>query len=191
MARPRDPRKKDALLKAAAQAVGEKGLDVSTGVIARAAGVAEGTLFTYFPTKDVLLNALYVALKAQLRAELHMPPTLPPKEQLRHVWEGYLHWGRTHPNNVHALARLAAWHGLTPESRKAAEALFPECHDFQENTGHHASFLTATFQALADMVLRHTLTETPGTDTPDALSETARDWSERCFALLWQAVETN
>jgi AcrR family transcriptional regulator len=49
-----------ALLEAATTAFAQSGIAASTAVIARNAGVAEGTLFRYFATKDDLINELYL-----------------------------------------------------------------------------------------------------------------------------------
>ncbi len=62
MARPKSEDKKQALLEAATAAFAQSGIAASTALIARNAGVAEGTLFRYFATKDDLLNALYLGL---------------------------------------------------------------------------------------------------------------------------------
>ena len=67
MARPRSPDKQEAILAAAARALAEDGASATTARIARLAGVAEGTVFTYFDSKDALLNALYLDLKAGMR----------------------------------------------------------------------------------------------------------------------------
>ncbi|HBU1218435.1 TPA: TetR family transcriptional regulator, partial [Klebsiella pneumoniae] len=56
MARPKSEDKKQALLEAATAAFAQSGIAASTSAIARSAGVAEGTLFRYFATKDELLN---------------------------------------------------------------------------------------------------------------------------------------
>lgn len=58
MARPKSEDKKQALLEAATQAIAQSGIAASTAVIARNAGVAEGTLFRYFATKDELNMAV-------------------------------------------------------------------------------------------------------------------------------------
>ncbi|MER2503736.1 helix-turn-helix domain-containing protein, partial [Klebsiella pneumoniae] len=58
MARPKSEDKKQALLEAATVAFAQSGIAASTSAIARSAGVAEGTLFRYFATKDELLNEL-------------------------------------------------------------------------------------------------------------------------------------
>jgi AcrR family transcriptional regulator len=45
------------------RAFAQSGIAASTSAIARSAGVAEGTLFRYFATKDELLNELYLSIK--------------------------------------------------------------------------------------------------------------------------------
>lgn len=57
MARPKSEDKKQALLEAATAAFAQSGIAASTSAIARSAGVAEGTLFRYFATKDELLKS--------------------------------------------------------------------------------------------------------------------------------------
>ena len=64
MARPKSDDKRNAILAAATQVVAEQGVGAPTATIAKVAGVAEGTLFTYFATKDELLNRLYLELKS-------------------------------------------------------------------------------------------------------------------------------
>lgn len=56
MARPKSEDKKQALLEAATVAFAQSGIAASTSAIARSAGVAEGTLFRYFATKDELTS---------------------------------------------------------------------------------------------------------------------------------------
>ena len=66
MARPKSEDKKLALLEAATTAFAQSGIAASNAGIARNAGVAEGTLFRYFATKDDLINELYLFLKHDL-----------------------------------------------------------------------------------------------------------------------------
>lgn len=61
MARPRSEDKRQTILRAATQLFAEEGLNAPTARIAKAAGVAEGTIFTYFANKDVLMNQLYLS----------------------------------------------------------------------------------------------------------------------------------
>ena len=67
MARPLSEDKRTAILEAATEVVAMLGVSAPTAKIAKGAGVAEGTLFTYFANKDELLNRLYLELKTDLR----------------------------------------------------------------------------------------------------------------------------
>ena len=67
MARPKSEDKQNAILEAATHLFAERGLTAApTSEISKQAGVAEGTLFTYFKTKDDLINALYREIKLEL-----------------------------------------------------------------------------------------------------------------------------
>jgi AcrR family transcriptional regulator len=63
MARPKSEDKRDALMAAATRVIAAQGLSAPTAVIAREAGVSNGSLFTYFETKADLFNQLYLELK--------------------------------------------------------------------------------------------------------------------------------
>ncbi|MGU3780751.1 TetR family transcriptional regulator [Burkholderia metallica] len=108
MARPRSPDKHEAILAAAARALAEDGASATTARIARLAGVAEGTVFTYFETKDALLNALYLSLKAGMREAMMagFPEHAPVEQAVRHAWNGYVSWGVADPDARRALQQL-------------------------------------------------------------------------------------
>jgi len=100
MARPKSQEKRDAILAAAIELIAEQGLSVPTSKIAQAAGVAEGTLFTYFETKESLLNELYLTLKRGVREELmrEYPFQASLVERARHFWNTYVAFGVNHPD---------------------------------------------------------------------------------------------
>ena len=70
MARPKSDNKRKAILESAMELFAERGIGhAPTSAISAAAGVAEGTLFTYFKTKDELLNELYRELRKEMDRE--------------------------------------------------------------------------------------------------------------------------
>ena len=83
MARSKSDDKREAILSAAISAFADGGLSAPTSAISKAAGVAEGTLFTYFPTKDDLLNALYRQIKLELAEVLMSGFARKPAESSR------------------------------------------------------------------------------------------------------------
>ena len=71
MARPKSTDKRQAILDAALKIFADRGIaGAPTSAISREAGVAEGSLFTYFKTKDDLLNALYNDLRMEFSRHL-------------------------------------------------------------------------------------------------------------------------
>jgi AcrR family transcriptional regulator len=71
MARLKSAAKRTAILRAAVREIAQSGLGAPTAQIAQRAGVAAGTLFTYFATKEQLLNELYVALRSEVYARIN------------------------------------------------------------------------------------------------------------------------
>lgn len=68
----------DALLTAARDAFAEHGTDASLEDIARRAGVGIGTLYRNFPTRDALIEAVYVAEVEKFVAATHAAGDLGP-----------------------------------------------------------------------------------------------------------------
>jgi len=123
VARPRSPDKQEAILAAAARALAEDGASATTARIARLAGVAEGTVFTYFDSKDALLNALYLDLKAGMRDAMMtgFPEQASAEQAMRHAWNGYVSWGVANPDGRRALQQLIV-SGRIDDAHRAAGA---------------------------------------------------------------------
>src|SRR6267154_277446 len=129
VARPKSEDKRNAILDAATRLFAERGLtDAPTSEISKQAGVAEGTLFTYFKTKDDLINALYRELKLELADAMmsDFPRKRNVRTKLRHVWDRYLNWGIANPKQRKVLAQLQVSEVLTKDSRDAGGAPFIE-----------------------------------------------------------------
>jgi len=129
MARPKSEDKRNAILDAATRLFAERGLTAApTSEISKLAGVAEGTLFTYFETKDDLINALYREIKLELADAMmsDFPRKKNIRTRLRHVWDRYVNWGIANPKQRKVLAQLTVSEALTQESRDAGSAPFVE-----------------------------------------------------------------
>src|SRR5580658_5344876 len=117
MARARSEDKRDALLAAATRVIAAQGLSAPTAVIAREAGVANGTLFTYFETKADLFSQLYLELKTGMAAASleGVPVKGPVREQYSSAWSNWMRWGTVNPGKRRALALLGASDDIAPE----------------------------------------------------------------------------
>lgn len=128
MARSKSDGKREAILAAAISVFAEGGLSAPTSAISKAARIAEGTLFTYFPTKDDLLNALYRQMKLEL-AEVLMSGFTRKRDvraKLQYIWDAFVNWGIANPEPRKVLAQLAVSDKLTKETKAVGAAPFAE-----------------------------------------------------------------
>lgn len=162
MARPLSEDKRDAILASAAELVAALGTSAPTAKIAKGAGVAEGTLFTYFPDKDALLAALFLEIEGELAKALldAGPEGAPARERLRHFWDGFIDWGAANPVRRKALKQLKVSDRIREESRRCGEKLFADFNVVLEEAlaGHageaqSADYVGAVLNALAETTL--------------------------------------
>jgi AcrR family transcriptional regulator len=162
MARVKSEDKRNAILSAAIEVFAERGLGAPTSAISRAAGVAEGTLFTYFTTKDEMVNALYREIKLELADAMmsDFPRRASVRERFQHVWDRYVIWGVTNPAQQRVLQQMTVWSGLTEESKRAGITPFLEIERMAEAAvAQHLfldrplEFIRAAMSALADTTM--------------------------------------
>ena len=126
MAREKVADKEKAIVEAAISVFAERGFwNTPTSMISKTAGVADGTLFTYFATKDDLIHAVYLTIKREL-AELLIAgfETYDSFEgKMRHIWDGYIEWGVAHPERFKVMQQIHTNYPVSPEV--AAEGLEP------------------------------------------------------------------
>jgi AcrR family transcriptional regulator len=188
MARPRSEDKRNAILTAATEVFADRGLGAATSAISAAAGIAEGTLFTYFKTKDELVNALYRELKLEAGDAIMAgyPRRKSIKERLRHVWNAQVAWGLEHPKAFQTLRQMEVWSGLTPAARAAGAAPFAEVQAMAETDEGirlirpHLSVevISATMKALAETTMEF-IRQAP---------RKADRHRETGFDMLWAAI---
>lgn len=128
MARPKSEEKRQQLLHAAAEVVAQRGAGAPTAAISALAGVAEGTLFRYFPTKEALFNELYLYIFRHLCDALHdaLDPSRPMHQRARAQWNSYIDWGLGHPAWMRVLTCLAVSGVLTEATVEEKISMFPD-----------------------------------------------------------------
>jgi AcrR family transcriptional regulator len=124
MPRPRSDEKRSAILEAATRVIVMQGLSAPTMGIAKEAGVANGSLFTYFATKTELFNQLYLELKMEMASgAMNLPVDAEVREQFFHLWKKWMNWAISNPDKRRALAQLSVSDEITPETRAAGHKI--------------------------------------------------------------------
>ncbi|MDB5713912.1 MAG: TetR/AcrR family transcriptional regulator [Sphingomonadales bacterium] len=105
---------------AATRVIAAQGLGAPTALIAKEAGVSNGSLFTYFDTKAFLLNQLYIELKSEMSAAAleGLPVDGDVRSQMEFMWSRWLRWATSNPGKRRTLAHLGVSDDITPESHE-------------------------------------------------------------------------
>ncbi|MFI8719019.1 TetR/AcrR family transcriptional regulator [Stenotrophomonas sp. NPDC077464] len=188
MARPLSDAKRTAILIAAAEQVAARGVGASTAQIAKAAKVAEGTVFTYFETKDALLNALFVRLEERLALAIggSFPADAEVREQLLHVWNALLVWGAQSPVDRMALRQLKVSERITACTRTQCAGLFGTMlHDLEARIAEHADPERVSFYIGRVMI---SLLETT-LEAMAAQPEQRQMLQQAGFDLFWKGIQ--
>ena len=187
MARPRSEDKQIALLEAATNVVAEQGLGAPTSLIAKRAGVAEGTLFRYFATKDELLNALYLDIKRSLGESMRelINRSATRDALVRSLWDGYINWGIANPVAVKALNQLAVSDKITAQTRTKVVEFFPEMHRISSLCSARGS-LSSLPQAFSDALLVALADATMLFAARDP--ERAEEYKAAGFKIFWEGI---
>jgi AcrR family transcriptional regulator len=191
MVRPRDDEKHKAILTAALNVFAERGIaSTPTSAISKAAGVAEGTLFTYFGTKDELINELYKSLKLELAEALlkDLPEGEDCRLTLHHVWRAFVSWGATNGLKNKVLLQLKASEKLTEESlRVGSEPFFiieqkiNQAIAKKEIRDYSCDFMAAVMAGVAEATMAFiSAQKISGNDQID--------FCEQGFEVLWNGI---
>jgi AcrR family transcriptional regulator len=188
MARPLSDEKRSALMRAATRVIVTQGMGAQTAVIAREAGVASGSLFTYFETKKVLFNELYLELKAEMASAAlkNLPRNASLRKQLFSVWSNWMHWVISDPDKRRALAQLGVSDEITPETRALSHkptagiaALLERCRTAGPMREASMSFVLSVMNSLAET-------------TMDFMLQDPKNREKHCqvgFDALWRVLK--
>ncbi|MFJ3456783.1 TetR/AcrR family transcriptional regulator [Scandinavium goeteborgense] len=186
MARPFSEEKRRAILESSARIISEQGLSATTAFIAKEAGISTGSLFTYFPDKNSLLNQLYLDIKAEVATALmyKFPFTASLKDRTYHVWTCYISWAVRHPEKHSAVQQLHLSKILNAQTRVIAEMLFESVYYLLRELSKveiygGEGFISAFMASLSDITVTSIL------EHPDKTVE----YTESGFGLFWRALD--
>jgi AcrR family transcriptional regulator len=174
-------------MSAAARVIAAQGLGAPTAVIAQEAGVANGSLFTYFETKADLFNQLYLELKAELAfvSLKGLPATADIRKQMFHMWSRSMDWAMANPEKRRALAQLGVSDEITPASRAAGHVTMAGVAELLERTRADGplrntpmAFVVAMMNAVGDATM----------DFMIADPANAKKHSKAGFDALWRVL---
>lgn len=173
--------KPETILAAALSVFFEEGVNVSTARIAEAAGVSNGTLFNYFPTKQALIDALYMSIKNDLAdAAGEFDDTDAIERRMRQVWDRWFGWAREH-RQAHFVVNLLHQAGLaSTEAQLAGNAAIAGPVSVLDDAVKSGLLVDLPLDYLGALIQHH-LDQAIASELDDRQSEIA-------FHVLWNGI---
>lgn len=122
--------KREKILETAMRLFIENGIQgTATALIAKEAGVATGTLFHHFPTKEDLVHDLYDSIFISLtdHQKEHFDAEADVYDRLHQIWTRDIQWGMAHQEYAHFLERYSFHHYLSSSAIEIAHQYFDHC----------------------------------------------------------------
>jgi AcrR family transcriptional regulator len=187
MARPKSEDKRNAIMAATTRVIVNHGLSASTAMIAQEAGVANGSLFTYFETKADLFNQLYLELKAGMASAAleGLPAGAELREQVFHIWSNWMGWAVSNPEKRRALAQLGVSDLITPATRVAGHKTMARIAELLERSRANGPMRNAPMGFVA--AIMNSLAEA----TMDYMVQDPTNAKKHCkvgFDALWRVI---
>lgn len=188
MPRPKSEDKRSAILSAATRIIVAQGLSAPTAVIAKEAGVANGSLFTYFETKTVLFNQLYLEIKTEMAAAAvkDLPEHSNLRDQSFHMWRNWTSWAVCFPDKRKALAQLGVSDQITPDTRERGHRTMAPIAAMLEQSRANGPLRKAPM-AFVVMLMNSVAEATMDFMAQDPAN--ARKHSRTGFEALWRMLE--
>jgi Transcriptional regulator len=104
-----------------------------TAQISKEAGVSTGTLFHYFPDKDILIDQLYLSIKKDMAESIRAydDPALQTEVRLERFFTGYVAWGLANPDEARFVEQFCNSPNIGDDVKREGYQEFVWLHDIE------------------------------------------------------------
>jgi AcrR family transcriptional regulator len=189
MARPKDDTKIAAIFEATLRLVLKTGFDgLKMADVARAAGLATGTVYIYFKNKEVLINQLFLAVKSEKTSKLMAVYDARDSFEVSFgkLWHNYLDISLAEPERMLFIEQFAHTSHLTKKTIAAGDALLQPLAQFIEG-GIRKKILRKVPTPVALGQLMGPVLEVVKLEKDGVLKLTQRH-KEELYEMAWRSV---
>lgn len=186
------PDKETQIIETAIRLFAEEGTSVPTSKIAKEAGVSNGTLFNYFPTKQDLIDSVFFFIKEKMAnhimTEVNFEADI--KDMLHETWRILILWAADHPLEDEVVNVLKISQVLSDDVREASEHFFAAIYEALENSMKDNIIIEIPVDFLCDLsaaYLRGTVSYARNNDIEKDELEQLIDMS---FEIYWNGIKT-
>jgi AcrR family transcriptional regulator len=184
--------KKGKLIAAAISLFHERGFwDTPTALIAKRAGVANGTLFNHFPSKAALIKAVHLSLKRDWSKHIEHAalPGGTIRAQLEECWRRAIEWPVAHPRAFALLEQLKLSEDLENNAAIGDLGLFAETYALIDQAMDTGQFRPIPVDLIHNAAFAQVCVAVSHIHNyPDAQLD---DISSTSFDMFWRSIAAN
>ena len=181
--------KEQKILDAALKLFVERGFQgTSTAEIAKTAGVATGTLFHYFKTKEELINRLYLYTKENMLNEIreHHDDKKTFKENIKSLWLKFVYFGVKEPHKFQFILTFHCSPYITSLTKEQVETHAESMLGIYRNGIERQEIKEISFELVLDYFWGNVVSAVTHFEKyPEKLNEKSLDM---VFELFWDGI---
>lgn len=157
--------KNERILEAAIKLLAEQGSGVPTAKIAQEAAVSNGTLFNYYPTKQTLLDGVYLSIKKDVSIQVInqvAKDITNISDLILYLWQQYISWAMANPLKQQVASLLRSSLVISDEATASVDEIFrfintklEEAQNSQSIRDMPTEFLCEIADAQMQATIRH------------------------------------
>lgn len=180
--------KRQALIDAAIELFSQEGFwNTTTARIAQHAGVATGTLFTYFPSKNDLIDEVYSAIKFEAMHSMRCTSGLSFQETLRLSCSGYLSWCLQNPEKHFLKHQLYQENAVSKRMQDSLADVF-RFDDFFRQAMSSGEIIEQDPELLVAMVSSQLEVAVQHAISKKLAPEEVPEYAETIFQMIWKSI---
>lgn len=183
--------KRQKLLDAALKLFVEYGFyDTPTSKIAKEAGIANGTLFYFFPTKDDLIKSLYIQIKSEMSGYIYarINPESSLKEIMKMYYSAALTWSLQHLLEFRFMEQFNASPFIRKIASSEQEVFSRPVFELIETGIREKIFKPIDVQLIHLLIVAHTLSIHQYLADRELSQEEQQQIMDETFQLLWNML---
>jgi AcrR family transcriptional regulator len=184
--------KKTQLVEAAIDLFSKEGFwNTSTARISKHAKVATGTLFNYFPSKEALIDEIYLTLKHEVMDVMFQGPAAGPDDLealFRQVYVNYIHWGVANPVRFRLLEQLKLSDLVSQETQQQIYSEFSDTHELFADSIRTGKLVDIPVDYLGALIAAHIESSVKYAVDNKLKGKRLDEFYDKGFAVLWEGI---
>jgi AcrR family transcriptional regulator len=185
--------KNEKILEAAIKLLSVHGTSVPTAKIAQQAAVSNGTLFNYYPTKQALLDGVYLSIKKEVSTQVInqvAKETKDIKDLILYLWQQYISWAMANLLKQQVASLLRASFAISDEAKASVDEIFGFINIKLEEAQNKQIIRDMPTEFLCEIAVAQILATIQHARINNLTQQQLSQLIQQSFEVYWKGIKT-